>query len=288
MRTLLLLMLLIDLLLAGEPPGLVKPGAVIEEIGRGYGFTEGPAVGEEGQVYFTDIPNNRIMLWQPDGTISTWREDSGGANGLFVHAGQVYACLGDRRQVVAIASDGTINPLSFQGGHKRLNSPNDLWVDAQGGVYFTDPRYGSREGMEQDGEHVWYIAPGVANAQVAARDFTRPNGIVGTPDGRRLYIADHQGATVWQFTIAAPGRLADRMKFCDEGSDGMCLDGRGNLYLTWKRAIRIYAPDGTRLAVIPTPIEPTNVCFGGPARSTLFITGGTTLHRLAMLARGVE
>jgi len=209
-------------------------------------------------------------------------EDSGGAKGLWSFAGELYACQETRRQVVAIGADKLIKPVSVQSRGKRFNSPDDLWVDDAGGVYFTDPHLGNQS------EHVFYIAAGVAEAKVAATDFTRPNGIVGTANGRALYVADDDGGKVVKFNIPVPGRLADRMKFCDEGSDGMCLDEKGNLYLTWKMGVQIYAPDGSKIGTIATPVDPTDVCFGGAAHTTLFITGGSTLLSVEMSVRGVE
>ncbi|MGC4054362.1 MAG: SMP-30/gluconolactonase/LRE family protein [Paludibaculum sp.] len=112
--------------------------------------------------------------------------------------------------------------------------------------------------------------------------------MLGTPNGRFLYVADDDASAVLRFNISGPGRLSDRMKFCDEGSDGMCFDDQGNLYLTWKMGVQVYSPDGAKLGTIPTPVDPTDVCFGGPTRSTLFITGGGKLLSVAMAVRGVE
>lgn len=267
---------------AVEPRSLMAPGAAVKEVAGGYSVLGGLAAGQDGQIYFADVPNNRILMRLPDGTIGTWLEDSGGAKGLWLFAGDLYACQETRRQVVAIGADKLIKPVSVQSGGKRFNSPDDLWVDAAGGVYFTDPHLGN------ESEHVFYIAEGVAEAKVVASDFIRPNGIVGTTNGRALYVADDDGGKVLKFNIPVPGKLADRMKFCDEGSDGMCLDEKGNLYLTWKMGVQIYAPDGTKIGTIATPVNPTDVCFGGAAHTTLFITGGRTLLSIEMSVRGVE
>lgn len=282
MRIALLIALACPLAAAERPRGLIAPDAVVTEIATGYALIGGLAAGQDGQVYFSDVPSDSILMRLADGTTGTWLEDSGGANGLHFFGGQVFAAQGVRRQVVTIDAGKAVTSLSYQHAGKRFNAPDDLWIDDEGGVYFTDPRAGA------EGEHVFYIAPGVAEARPVAQDFTRPNGIVGTPNGRSLYVADDDGGTVFKFNIAASGRLVDRMKFCPEGSDGMCLDEKGNLYLTWKMGVQVYAPDGSKLGTIPMPVDPTDVCFGGPTRSTLFISGGGKLHSLAMAVRGPE
>jgi gluconolactonase len=283
----LILILLLGHVIAVETHGLVAPDATPKEVGGDFSFTAGAAVGQDGRVFFADVPTSRILALTPDGAVAAWREDSGGARGLQVHMGRVYACQQDRRQVVAFAADGAVEPLSYLGAGKRFNSPYALWVDADGGVYFTDPddAHGT---LEQSGEFAWYIAPGVAEARQVAKDFSHPTGIIGTPNGGSLYLADQGAATVWKFSIDVPGHLADRMRFCNEGSAGMCLDEKGNVYLTWRRGIQVYAPDGTKLGTIAVPVDPTSVCFGGPTRSTLVITGGAKVLTLEMAVHGVE
>ena len=286
MRPLPFIVLLPLVLAAGESPVPLAPGAVVERLGDGFRFTEGATVLPDGSVLFTDIPASRILHWQPQGPIAVWREDSGGANGLFVRDGVLFACEGDRRRVTRTDPDGTVTVLAEGCGGKRFNSPNDLWVDARGGLYVTDPRYGDRSGMEQDGEHVYYIAPDGQVTPVAT-DLVRPNGIVGTTDGGTLYVADHGAGVVWSYRIASDGSLADKRRFADVASDGMCLDERGNVYLT-SDAVHVHAADGRRLGTIAVPVLPTNVCFGEADRRRLFISGGNALHAVRMGVRGVE
>jgi gluconolactonase len=266
--------------------GVVAPGAKVEQLAGGFAFTEGPACDAEGNIYFTDIPNNRIHKWSLDGKLTTFREESGGANGLyFDRAGNLLACEGGSRRLTSISPDGKVTVLAdgYQG--KRLNSPNDLWVDPQGGVYFTDPRYGKEEGLEQDGFHVYYLPPDRRQVVRVLDNLVKPNGVAGTADGKRLYVADAGDGKTYVYRIQPDGSLADRKLIAPVGSDGMTLDAKGNLYLT-RGVVHVYDPDGKNIATIEVPEAPANVCFGGRDRHTLFITARTGLYSIRMNVRG--
>lgn len=168
---------------------------------------------------------------------------------------------------------------------KRLNSPNDLWLDMEGGIYFTDPRYGNRDGLEQDGEHVYYLKPGGSNPVRVIDDLVRPNGVMGTSDGTRLYVADEGSDQTFVYAINSDGTLSDKRLFASQGSDGMTMDEEGNLYLT-KSSVAVYSPQGNQIASIEVPERPANVCFGGEDRKTLFITAQTSLYAVRMRVRG--
>lgn len=267
---------------------LVAPGATVEKLANGFSFTEGPACDADGNVYFSDIPEDRIYQWSVDGQISVFREDSGGANGLyFDENGRLLVCEGGNRRLTAIARDGTVEMLADRYGGKKLNSPNDLWIDPHGGIYFTDPRYGSEAGLEQGGFHVYYLQPNTSTLQRVITDLVKPNGIIGTADGKLLYVADPGNGKTYVNEIQPDGSLENRRLFCSQGSDGMTLDERGNVYLT-SSAIDVYSPDGTRIATIPIPETPSNVTFGGRDRRTLFITARTGFYALRMQVRGQQ
>ena len=270
---------------AGEP-SLIAKDAKVEKLAGGFKFTEGPAVDAKGNIYFTDIPNNRIHIWSVDGKLSTFREKSGGANGLFFDkAGNLIACEGGGRRVTSIAPDGQVTVLAEKYDGKRLNSPNDLWVDPDGGVYFSDPRYGSKEGLEQDGFHVYYISADRKQINRVTSDLKMPNGVLGTKDGKRLYVADPGAGTTYAYAIEGTGKLGPKKLFAEQGSDGMTLDEQGNLYLTGK-GVNVYNPTGKRIETIPVPEGPANLCFGGTDRQTLFITARTSLYAVKMRVRG--
>ena len=169
---------------------------------------------------------------------------------------------------------------------KRFNSLNDLWIDLKGGIYFTDPRYGNRDNMEQDGEHVYYLSPDRKNVIRVIDDMVRPNGIIGTRNGKVLYVTDHGGKKTFVYTINADGTLSNKKLFASEGSDGMTIDNEGNVYLTTS-AVTVYNKKGEKIETIEVPERPANVCFGGKDRHTLFITAQKSLYALQMRVKGV-
>ncbi len=152
--------------------------------------------------------------------------------------------------------------LADSFGGKKLNSPNDLWIDPQGGVYFTDPRYGSEDGLEQDGFHVYYLAPKSDKLVRAIDDLVKPNGIIATANGKLLYVADPGANKTYVYQIKSAGSLTNRKLAAPEGSDGMTLDEKGNLYLT-RGGVVVYSPAAKKIATIETPERPANVTFGG-------------------------
>jgi gluconolactonase len=261
---------------------VVAQGAEVKKLADGFMFTEGPAADAQGNIFFTDIPNNRIHKWSMDGELSTYRENTGGANGLyFDKKGNLLACEGRRRRLVSIDPQGNLTILADKYDNKQFNSLNDLWIDPKGGFYFTDPCYGNRESMEQDGEHVYYLSPDHKKVTRVADDLIRPNGIIGTPDGKLLYVADHGGGKTFVYTINKDGTLSNKRLFAPEGSDGMTIDNEGNIYLTTS-VVAVYNKNGDKIETISVPERPANVCFGGKDNKTLFITARSSLYSLRM------
>ena len=229
--------------------------------------------------------------WSVDGKLSVHRENTGGANGLyFDKKGNLLACAGGDRRVVSISPAGKVTVIADKYDGKKLNSPNDLWIDPKGGIYFTDPRYGrNKDDMEQGGEHVYYIRPGSgANRKIirVVDDMVRPNGIIGTCDGKKLYIADHGDSKTWVYKINEDGSLGDKKLFAEEGSDGMTIDNEGNIYLT-NDAVKVYCCAGNKIATIAVPERPANVTFGGADKQTLFITARKSLYAVEMTVKGL-
>ncbi len=272
---------------SGGKVSLVAAGAKVEKLAGGFEFTEGPAVDTEGNIFFTDIPNNRIHKWSVDGKLSTFLENSGAANGLFFDkAGNLLACAGGSRKLVSISPDGRITVLADKYDNKKFNSPNDLWIDLKGGIYFTDPRYGNRDNLEQDGECVYYL-PGDGKRPIRViDDLVRPNGVLGTVDGKKLYVADAGDGKTYVYNINKDGTLSNRKFFAPVGSDGMTIDTKGNIYMT-RGVVWIYNPKGEEIEKIELAEAPANVCFGGKDRKTLFITARTSLYSVRMRAKGL-
>jgi len=274
--------------LGDDPLSVVDPNGKPERVADGFKFTEGPVWSPSGSVYFSDIPNQRIHQWSKKKGLSTVREESGGANGLYFDSkGNLVACEGVARRLTSMDDQGRIQVLASEYAGARLNSPNDLWIDPKGGIYFTDPRYGNQDDLEQDGMHVYYLKPEGAELIRVIDDMKRPNGLVGTPDGKKLYVADHGGDKTYVYDIETDGTLQNRILFAEQGSDGMTMDERGNIYLT-SQAVDVYSPEGKKITTIPTPETPANVCFGGKRGKTLFVTARSSLYAVEMKVRGIQ
>ena len=271
--------------------GVVEPGAKLEKLAGDFKFTEGPAVDAAGNIFFTDQPNDRIMKWSVDAKLSTFMQPSGRSNGLYFDGkGNLLACADEKNQLWSIDPSGraTVLVRDYQG--KLLNGPNDLWVAPGGGVYFTDPLYKrpywDRGPMEQDGQHVYFLSPDRQKLLRVADDLKQPNGIIGSPDGRTLYVADIAAGRTYAYDIGKDGTLSNQRLFCALGSDGMTLDEEGNVYLTGK-GVTVFDKNGRQIDHIDLA-EPwtANVCFGGRDRHTLFITASTGFYAIRTRVRG--
>lgn len=273
------------------PDQLIASGATLQQLDSSYTFTEGPAVDKAGNVYFTDQPNDRIVRWSTNGDIEIFMEGAGRSNGLFFdHDGDLLSAADAENQLWSIGMDKKVTVLlnDFEG--KRFNGPNDLWVDAKGGIYFTDPfykrDYWSHEEKEIDPERVYYLSPDRKSVTVAADNIVKPNGIIGTPDGKTLFVADIGDRKTYKFTINSDGTLTNQTLFTEMGSDGMTLDSQGNVYLTG-RGVTVFNPAGEQILQIPVNQRWTaNVTFGGEDRKTLFITAMNSVYTLAMNVQG--
>lgn len=271
---------------------IVAPGAELKLLSSGFEFTEGPASDKDGNVYFTDQPNDRILVWSTDGKLSTFLQGSGRANGLsFDLQGNLWACADEKNELRRISPSGDATVIIKDYDGKLLNGPNDVWIRTDGGLYFTDPffkrDYWTRQNSEQDAQGVYYLDPQQNKLIRVADDLILPNGIIGTPDGKILYVADLGGQKTYRYTIRPDGTLSDKTLFCEMGSDGMTIDDEGNVYLTG-RGVTVFNPSGERIQQIPVDAPWTaNVCFGGKDRRTLFITASKSLFGLQMRVRGV-
>lgn len=274
-------------------PGLVAPGQQPRLISSQFKFTEGPAVDSRGNIFFTDQPNDRIWEYNTAGILSLFMEHTGRADGMHTdHHGNLVVCADEHNQLWKISPSKKITVLATGFKGHLLNGPNDVWVDHKGGMYLTDPLY-KRDywtGTHPDlpTEDVYYLAPGSHHLIRADSGLVKPNGIVGTPDGKTLYIADIQAGKTYKYRVAADGSLHGRTLLFNQGSDGMTLDNRGNIYITGK-GVTIFSREGKQIGHIPIPEQWTaNVCFGGRNRSDLFITASKSVYTIPMQVHGVE
>lgn len=277
---------------AAAESGIIAPGAKVEKLADGFKFTEGPAVDADGNVFFTDQPNDRILKWSVDGKLTTFMQPCGRSNGLsFDSKGNLWACADEKNELWCIDPAGKQKVVVKDYEGKLLNGPNDVWIRPDGGMYFTDPfykrPYWSRGPQEQDGQCVYFLSADRKKLVRVVDDFQQPNGIIGTPCGKTLYITDIRGRKTYSFDIQPNGTLTGKKLFCEMGSDGMTIDCEGNVYLTG-RGVTVFDKTGKQIEHIAVEERWTaNVCFGGADMKTLFITASKGLFGLRMRVKGV-
>ena len=276
-----------------DAPKLVATGARLHLVSNQFTFTEGPATDKKGNVFFTDQPNDRIWEYDIKGKLSLFMDKTGRANGMyFDKEGNLISCSDEKDELWSISKNKKVTILlkGFKGHH--LNGPNDLWIDNKGGIYFTDPYYQrdywKRTKPDIDGEKVYYLPKGKKQAFIVDSLQKKPNGIIGTPDGKYLYVADIGDNKTYKYQINPNGTLSDRTLFVSQGSDGMTMDHEGNIYLCGI-GVTIYDPKGEKIGYIPVLQKWVgNITFGGKDRKTLFITASEAVYTLQMKVKGAE
>ncbi|MEB0260831.1 MULTISPECIES: SMP-30/gluconolactonase/LRE family protein [unclassified Mucilaginibacter] len=261
-------------------------------ISNQFAFTEGPAVDKAGNIFFTDQPNNKIWKYDINGKLSVFMDGAGRANGTYFDSkGNLIACADEHNQLWQISKDKKVKVLLKDFKGKLFNGPNDLWIDKKDNIYFTDPYYQryywTRTKPDMSSQKVFLLLKGQTKP-IELDSMVRPNGIVGTPDGKHLFVADIGDGKVYKYTINPNGLISNRELFFAQGADGITLDEQGNLYLAGK-GITIVNPRGIQIAHIDIP-EPwsANVCFGGKNRDMLFVTASKAIYVLKMSVKGVE
>jgi gluconolactonase len=272
---------------------LRAPGAVVLKLAGDFSFTEGPTADAAGNLFFTDQPNDRILKWSLDGKLSTFLEPSGRSNGMYFDGqGNLIACADEKNELWSIDKTAKATVILKGNGGKNLNGPNDVWVHPDGSLYFTDPFYGrpwwSHKTPPQDGEHVYRLSADHKTLTRVTQDLEQPNGIIGSPDGKTLYVADIKAGKTYAYDIQRDGSLANKRLHCALGSDGITLDDEGNLYLTGK-GVHVFDKTGKEVQVFDVP-EPwtANVSFGGADRHTLFITASKGLYAVRLRVKGAN
>ncbi|NKB66262.1 MAG: SMP-30/gluconolactonase/LRE family protein [Candidatus Latescibacteria bacterium] len=307
-------------------PSIVSPDARLEMLFDGAFFTEGPTVAFDGSVYFSDITfthssdmqAGHIWRYAPaTGETRVYRSPSGMSNGLKIDAqGRLIAAegadYGGRRLTRTDLETGKSEIIAglFEG--RPFNSPNDITIDEQGRIYFSDPRYLGHEPVDQPVMAVYRIDPDGTVERVIT-DAGKPNGVCISPDQKSLYVVSNDNGNggigrmgddtpaykgrmaLLAYDLNEEGHAAFRSVLVDyapqDGPDGLVVDAEGNLYVavrdTTRYGINVYAPDGRELARIPTPGVPTNVAFGrGTASKTLYVTYDNALARIQVEKEG--
>lgn len=273
---------------------IIADGAKLTLVADEYTFTEGPAMDKNGDVFFTDQPNDRIVKWSAaTNTVEDWMQPSGRSNGLyFDHDGNLLSCADEKNELWRIDMEKNKTVLISEFEEKLLGGPNDLWIDPDGGIYFTDPLYERPWWKPTENRikerRVYYITPSIGEVKIVADDFVMPNGIIGTADGKTLYIADIGDKKTYRYQVKEDGSLSDRTLFCELGSDGMTLDHQGNVYLTGD-GVTVFDKSGKQIEHIEIPEKWTaNLTFGGADQNILFITAMDSVYTLEMAVNGIR
>ena len=262
-------------------------------ISKQFAFTEGPAVDKQGNIFFTDQPNNQIWEYAISGKLTLYMNKAGRPNGMYIDPkGNLVVCADEHNQLWQVKNGKKKKVLLSDYQGKLLNGPNDLWIHPNGDIYFTDPYYQrpwwTRTKPDQDGQKVYYLPKGKTKAIMLDDSLKQPNGIVGSPDGKVLYVADIGGNKTYKYSINRNGSLSRKSLFINKGADGITLDERGDLYLAGN-GVTIFNPEGLQISHIDVP-EPwtANICFGGKNKDVLFITASKAIYVMQMKVKGVE
>jgi gluconolactonase len=273
--------------------GVVAPDARLQKLAGGFLFTEGPTCDKRGNLFFVDQPNDRILEWSADAKLSTFLQPSGRANGMYFDAdGNLIACADEHNELWAIAPDKKVTVLikDFQGNH--LNGPNDVWIAPNGAMFITDPFYKRKwwdhSTMALTNEEVFYLSPDRKILKQVTDDLKKPNGITGSPDGKKLFVSDIRAEQTWSYDVQPDGTLTHKTLFCALGSDGMTIDAEGNVYLTG-HGVTVFDKSGNQIDHIDVPEKwSANVCIGGKNHKTLFITATESLYSIELRVRSAN
>ena len=280
---------------AAEPIPGIGPAGDVELVKGNFQFLEGPTRTPDGSLYFTDIPAETINVLSTSGTIEVFLKPSGRANGLmYAGQGKLLSCQMEGQLVSIDLKSKEIQVLADKYQDKRFNACNDLVIDKQGGIYFTDPRFSAPNPWPQGTEAFYYRAPDGKVTRLGD-DMAAPNGIILSPDERTLYVIPSMQRQMFAYPVQEPGKLGERKLFCElkqpansdnSGGDGLTVDASGNVYITSALGVQVYSPAGKLLGIIACPEQPANVTFGGTDSKTLYMTARKGLYRCQMEITG--
>jgi len=277
-------------------PGVVAPGVVPELVQEGFTFTEGPVGTADGGLYFSDIRVSKTYFLDPAGKIGVVREGTNGANGLaLTKDGELLFAEGDAKRISKRGKDGIITTLTEGPPGVPLQAPNDLIVDARGGIYFTDP--GPRPVVPGRPTYVYYLPAGAWQPILIDNAVPRPNGLGLTNDGKTLIVDDTLNPTVFAYDVQPDGSVRNKRAFAqlrdipagsESGADGLAIDRNDRVYITTVSGVQVFDAKGQYLGTIKAARQAANVAFGGPDKQTLYLTAREGLYRVKILAKGPD
>jgi gluconolactonase len=280
----------------GGIPGVVAPGVQPELVQEGFTFLEGPVGTADGGLFFSDIRVNKTYRLDPSGKISVVRENTNSTNGLaLTKDGDLVGAEGDGHRISKRSRDGTVTALTATYRGMPFLAPNDLIIDAKGGIYFTDP--GPRPVVPGRPTFVFYLSPGAKEPTNVEGSIARPNGLVLTQDGKTLIVDDTIGPAVFAFDIDTNGMLKNKRVFAqlhdimpgqESGADGMAIDRDDRVYVTTVSGVQIFDKQGRYLGAIKAGRQAANAAFSGPGKRTLYLTAREGLYRVRMLSQGPD
>ncbi|NRB47471.1 MAG: SMP-30/gluconolactonase/LRE family protein [Saprospiraceae bacterium] len=292
---------------ASTPPlslsEIVPDHATVDKLVDGYNFLEGPIWDQENdRLIFSEVGGNTLHQWTEEEGISTFLTPSYYAGGnVFDKEGNIISCQGGARQLARISPDKKVEILTSSWEGKKFNSPNDAVVKRDGTIWFTDPDYGllaaygekAAEFREIDKYHIFVFDPISKTTRSVFSELSKPNGLVFSKDEQRLYVGNSKEGDrkLLSFEVTADNGLSNRQVLANIesktwGIDGLKMDYAGNLYAACGDGVNIFSPQGALIGKIDTDFEVTNLCFGGPDKQTLFLTGHEALYRIHLKVKG--
>jgi len=278
----------------GGIPGVLAPGATSELVQEGFTFTEGPVGAADGSLYFSDIRVSKTFHLDTAGKISEFRQNTGGSNGIaLTKDGELLFAEGDAKRISKRNKDGSIVTVVDKHAGQAMLAPNDLIVDARGGIYITDP--GPRPVVPGRPTYVSYLPPGAKESIIIDDKVARPNGLTLTNNGRTLIVDDTIGNTVFAYDVQPDGKVTNKRPFAqlkdipagaESGADGLAIDAEDRLYITTVAGVQVFDSKGTWLGVIKSGRQGANVAFAGSGKNILYITAREGLYKIATLAKG--
>lgn len=262
---------------------------VVQLVGNGLKYTEGPVWSLDGYLVFSDTAGNALHKFVPGKGVELLSERPGGPSGNAYDAdGRLYSCEIHERRVIRTSKSGKVDVVATRFEGKRLNAPNDIVVREDGNAYFTDPAFGNQQDARELDFYGVYRIPAKGELEAIARWKTRPNGIALAPNGRTLYVADSDSRSIKAFDLDRAGRASNERVLIERVKGipgGIRVDQKGNLWIAAK-SIVVYSSNGQLLREIPLQETPTNLAFGDPDYETLFVTAHTSLYRIRTGVKG--